>query len=723
VIYTSGSTGRPKGVAMHHRGVCNYVHWAVRAYGAGEGNGAPVFTSVAVDLTLTAFLPLFAGRPVHLLPEESPVEALAQVIRRGPDFGLMKITPIHLGLLNALLEPGELAAAARTLVIGADILPAELTLPWREHAPGVRLFNEYGPTETVVGCSSGLVPADAPRAGALPVGGPIANLAFHVLDAQLRPVPPGLPGELYIGGAGVARGYLGRRALTAERFVPDPFAAAGARMYRTGDRARWLPGGTLMVLGRIDGQVKVRGYRVETGEVEAALRRHPAVRECLAAVREDRPGDRRLVAWVVADAAPALAAELREHLNVMLPGYMVPDAFVVMDALPQTPTGKLDRKALPAPACGVGDDGVDEPRSYEEVELIRIWEELLGVEGIGPGQGFFELGGNSFLALRLFARVNRDMEVDLPLTTLFAGGTVRAMAQAVRAQRAEPAGPPSPVVPLQKGGGLPPLFVVHASDRGVMGYVNLVRHLGAGQPVYGLRDLGDDLARPIAGIAAEHVRAVRAVQPSGPYYLAGWSFGGFVAYEMAVQLEAEGQQVAFVGLIDTMSPVAAQEWPWNGDADLVAALAAEVAASARRPLVIDPAELEGLELDAQLRRAVEILHAHGAAPEGFDAAALAAQCKIIRDRDRSYAGYLPGRFSGTVTLFRADEQTPWHHEFFAPLGETEVRTLGWSRHVGAAVEVHSVPGSHATLLSEPNTRVFARHMREALEKARARAGG
>ena len=723
VIYTSGSTGRPKGVAMHHRGVCNYVHWAVGAYGAGEGNGAPVFTSVAVDLTLTAFLPLFAGRPVHLLPEASPVEALAQVIRRGPDFGLMKITPIHLRLLNALLEPGELAAAARTLVIGADILPAELTLPWREHAPGVRLFNEYGPTETVVGCSAGLVPADAPRAGALPVGGPIANLAFHVLDAHFRPVPPGLPGELYIGGAGVARGYLGRRALTAERFVPDPFAGAGARMYRTGDRARWLPGGTLMVLGRIDGQVKVRGYRVETGEVEAALRRHPAVRECLAAVREDRPGDRRLVAWVVADAAPALAAELREHLNVILPGYMVPDAFVVMDALPQTPTGKLDRKAIPAPAYGVGDDGVDEPRSYEEVELIRIWEELLGVEGIGPGQGFFELGGNSFLALRLFARVNRDMEVDLPLTTLFAGGTVRAMAHAVRAQRAEPAGPPSPVVPLQKGGGLPPLFVVHASDRGVMGYVNLVRHLGAGQPVYGLRDLGDDLARPITGIAAEHVRAVRAVQPSGPYYLAGWSFGGFVAYEMAVQLEAEGQQVAFVGLIDTMSPVAAQEWPWNGDADLVAALAAEVAASARRPLDIDPAELEGLELDAQVRRAVEILHAHGAAPEGFDAAALAAQCKIIRDRDRSYAGYLPGRFSGTVTLFRADEQTPWHHEFFAPLGDMELRTLGWSRHVGAAVEVHSVPGSHATLLSEPNTRVFARHMREALEKARARAGG
>ncbi|HEU0053417.1 MAG TPA: amino acid adenylation domain-containing protein, partial [Longimicrobium sp.] len=407
VIYTSGSTGRPKGVAMHHRGVCNYIDWGIRFYGAGRGNGAPVFTSMAVDLTVTNLLPLFAGRPAHLLPEESPVEALAEAIRARPGFGLIKITPIHLGLLNAMLAPGELSAAAETLVIGADFLSAEPTVPWQEHAPGVRLMNEYGPTETVVGCSAYLLPAGRHRAGAVPVGPPIQNLTFHVLDRHLEPVPVGLPGELYIGGAGVARGYLGRPGLTAEKFVPDPFVELpGARMYRTGDRARWVDGGDLAILGRTDHQVKVRGYRVELGEVEAVLRRLPAVRACVVVAREDRPGDRRLVAYVVAEGAEP--AELRGHLRRELPEYMVPAAFVMLDALPETTTGKLDRALLPAPVYGGEAPELDEPRSFVEARLLQLWEELLGAP-VGPSQNFFELGGNSLLALRLFAQVNRRL--------------------------------------------------------------------------------------------------------------------------------------------------------------------------------------------------------------------------------------------------------------------------------------------------------------------------
>ncbi|HYH79466.1 MAG TPA: amino acid adenylation domain-containing protein, partial [Longimicrobium sp.] len=224
VIYTSGSTGRPKGVAMHHRGVCNYIHWGVRAYGADQGAGAPVFTSMAVDLTVTNLLPLFAGLPVRLLPEENAVEALARALGERPGFGLIKITPIHLGLLNSLIAPGDAPAAALTLVVGADFLSAEPTLFWQEHAPGVRLMNEYGPTETVVGCSAYVLPPGKHRAGPVPVGHPIQNIRFYVLDAHLQPVPVGLPGELYIGGAGVARGYLGRPGLTAEKFVPEPFA-------------------------------------------------------------------------------------------------------------------------------------------------------------------------------------------------------------------------------------------------------------------------------------------------------------------------------------------------------------------------------------------------------------------------------------------------------------------------------------------------------------------
>ncbi|HEU4883152.1 MAG TPA: amino acid adenylation domain-containing protein, partial [Longimicrobium sp.] len=508
VIYTSGSTGRPKGVAMHHRGVSNYIDWGVRFYGADRGSGAPVFTSMAVDLTVTNLLPLFAGHPVTLLPEESPVEALAAAIRARPGYGLIKITPIHLGLLNTMLSPDELAGAAHTLVVGADFLSAEPTVYWQQNAPGVRLMNEYGPTETVVGCSAYLLPAGRHLAGPVPVGGPIQNLTFHVLDARMEPVPVGLPGELYIGGAGVARGYLGRPALSAEKFVPDPFAEAGARMYRTGDRARWQADGNLMILGRTDNQVKVRGYRVELGEIEAVLRRRPEVRECMVAVREDRPGDRRLVAYVVAPDGAADAAALREHARETLPEYMVPSAFVVMDALPQTSTGKLDRKALPAPEYGTdaGEGEVEAPRDEVEALLVAIWEALLGVR-VGPTQSFFDLGGNSFLALRLFAQVNRQLECDLPVATLFAGATVRRMAEAIRAQKAT-AGPRSPVVPMRAEGTLPPLFCVHPADRRVIAYVNLVRHLGAEQPVYGVQDLGDDLSRPVAAIAAEHVEAI-----------------------------------------------------------------------------------------------------------------------------------------------------------------------------------------------------------------------
>ncbi|HET7229393.1 MAG TPA: amino acid adenylation domain-containing protein [Longimicrobium sp.] len=432
VIYTSGSTGRPKGVAMHHRGVCNYIHWAVRAYGAGAGKGAPVFTSLAVDLTITNLLPLFAGHPVRFLPEESPVEALAEALRQEPGFGMIKITPTHLSLLTPLLTPEQARTAARTLVIGADFLNAEPTLFWQDHAPGVRLMNEYGPTETVVGCSAYVLPNGKHRAGPVPVGHPIQNIRFYVLDANLEPVPIGLPGELYIAGAGVARGYLGRPALTAGKFLPDPWGGSGERMYRTGDRARWLADGNLLIVGRTDNQVKLRGFRVELGEVDAVLRRHPAVRDCLVTVREDRAGDRRLVAYVV---GPSEGVPLREHLSASLPEYMVPSAFVRLESLPQTPTGKIDRKTLPAPEYG-GGHGRHETTDPLELELIAMWEELLGVDGIGPTRNFFELGGNSILALRLFARVNRRLGCSLQVSTLFADATVRHLAQAVREQNA-----------------------------------------------------------------------------------------------------------------------------------------------------------------------------------------------------------------------------------------------------------------------------------------------
>jgi thioesterase domain-containing protein len=583
-------------------------------------------------------------------------------------------------------------------------------------------MNEYGPTETVVGCSAYVLPTGKHRAGPVPVGHPIQNIRFYLLDTHLEPLPVRLPGELYIGGAGVARGYLGRPGLTAERFVPDPFADAGERMYRTGDRARWLHDGNLMILGRTDSQVKVRGYRVELGEVEAALRRHPEVSECLVVVREDRPGDRRLIAYLVASAGAADRV-LREFLRRGLPEYMVPDAFVRLDALPQTSTGKLDRRTLPPPEYGGTESESEAPCNETEVQLIRIWEALLGVDGISPTENFFELGGNSFLALRLLAQVNRALGCSLQVSTLFAGATVRRLAEAVLREQSPAAALEPAIVRLQPDGWLPPLFCVHSSDRRVLGWVGLARHLGPNQPVFGVQDVGDDLSRPLDRIAAEHVRAVRELQPEGPYYLAGWSFGGFLVYEMASQLERQGQAVAFVGVGDAMSPLLAQERLGYDPLKLLVGVASDVAEHSGVTLGVGTEDLEGLHPDEQLRRVIEALQARGAAPAGFDAAALRANCEVIRDRTTSLFGYVPGGFSGTLTLFRAETVRDDYERFFAARTDEEKHTLGWCRISPRAVEVHVLPGTHNTIGTEPHVRVFAERVREALALARSRAGG
>jgi len=442
VIYTSGSTGKPKGVMIPHRGLVNYLTWCQRAYPLEAGQGAPVHSSISFDLTITGlFVPLLVGRRVQLLPAALGVETLREALRNGTNFSLIKITPAHLELLSQQLSPSEAAGRTRAFIIGGENLLAESITFWQDFAPDTVLVNEYGPTETVVGCCVYQVPAGERKTGSVPIGRPIINTQLYILDTHLQPVPVGVPGELYIGGEGVARGYLNRPELTAERFIPDPFSGGvGARLYKTGDLVRYLPDGNIEFLGRTDHQVKIRGFRIEPGEIDAALGGHPALREVVVVAREDKSGNKRLVAYVVPEQEPApTTSELRHFLKEKLPKYMVPSAFVTLETLPLTPSGKVDRRALPAPDGARPELEGDyvAPRTPVEEELVSIWAQLLGIERVGIYDNFFELGGHSLLATQLISRLREAFQVELPPHSLFEAATVADLAVVIAQHQAE----------------------------------------------------------------------------------------------------------------------------------------------------------------------------------------------------------------------------------------------------------------------------------------------
>jgi amino acid adenylation domain-containing protein len=441
LIYTSGSTGRPKGVLIPHAGIVNYLVWCAEAYHAAAGRGAPVHASIAADAIFPSlFAPLLVGACVYFYPEEQALDALGNDLVNQGGFSFIKITPSQLEVLNYRLPAADARGWVDTLVVGAEAVRSEVLRFWHAHAPTMTLLNEYGPTETVVGCSIYPMPPGTQFSGAAPIGLPIANLRFYVLDAAMQPVPIGVPGELYIGGAGVAWGYLNRPDLTAEKFVPDPFSGeAGARLYRSGDVARYLSDRTANIafLGRSDDQVKVRGYRVELGEIESLLERHAGVREAAVLAREDRQGGVRLVAYVVAEAGVAPdAEELRRYLQAWLPEYMLPTAFVALEQMPLAPHGKIDRHALPTPElAGPHLVSYVPPRTALETQVAAIWADVLGCQRVGIHDNFFELGGHSLLATRVMSRVCSTCGLNLPLRSLFETPTVAGLAEQIVQQQ------------------------------------------------------------------------------------------------------------------------------------------------------------------------------------------------------------------------------------------------------------------------------------------------
>jgi amino acid adenylation domain-containing protein len=437
VLYTSGSTGMPKGVMVHHQGLVNYLWWASQAYAADTGLGTPVHSSVGFDLTITSLLlPLLSGQRVVFLPEDQEREALRYALQQGQEYTLVKLTPSHLEMLQLTSVSYEALENTHAFIIGGEALLKEQIVFWQTHTPKIRLINEYGPTETVVGCSIYEVSPNVKEiSGIIPIGRPIANMQLYLLDAALNPVPIGVQGEIYIGGIGVARGYSNRPDLTAERFIPHPFSEQpGARLYKTGDLAKYRVDGVIEFLGRQDNQVKVRGFRIELGEIEAALRNIALIAQCVVLLQEESHHDQHLIAYIELHRGATLSIqETRQALREYLPEYMLPSDFVFLEALPLTENGKLDRRALPR----LEDIQIERlthlssPRTVTEQLLVSIWSDLLHKERIGIHDNFFDLGGHSLLGAQLVARLRSTFNVELPIRHLFEAPTIAELARFV----------------------------------------------------------------------------------------------------------------------------------------------------------------------------------------------------------------------------------------------------------------------------------------------------
>ncbi|MEU5956289.1 amino acid adenylation domain-containing protein [Streptomyces sp. NPDC047525] len=431
VIYTSGSTGAPKGVMVTQRGLANHLRWAARDLMGGAG-GAPLFSSIAFDLPATnLYVPLITGRPVHILPAGLDTASLGEALAAGAPYAFVKLTPGHLEVLTHQLAPEVLRELAGTVLVAGEALPSRLANHWLGLLGPGRLVNEYGPTETSIGATAH--PVTGTQNGTVPLGGPLPNTTTYVLDARLRPVPVGVPGELHIGGEGLARGYRGRPSLTAERFVPNPYGPAGSRLYRTGDLARHLPDGTLDFLGRIDNQVKIRGYRVELGEIQHRLTEYPGVKDAVVVVHETEDRGPEIAAYVVpSDGRAPDRTALRAHVAATLPDYMVPAVFTPVESIPLTSNGKLDRRALPVPDQDI--KPYVAPATPTEEAIAAVWGNVLGLERIGADDSFFDLGGHSILAVRMLA-AGREAGLPLAVWMIYQAGTLAELAELVDAER------------------------------------------------------------------------------------------------------------------------------------------------------------------------------------------------------------------------------------------------------------------------------------------------
>jgi amino acid adenylation domain-containing protein len=700
VIYTSGSTGRPKGVVGLHRGMINRFTWMWRAYPFVAGDVGCQKTSVGfLDSMWEIFGHLLKGVPLVIIPDD----VVKDPYRFVETLRAHKVTRLVLvpSLLRAMLQlPDDRAKRLddlRYCVSSGEALPLDLAEDFRKQFPHTRLLNLYGSSEVSADVTFYEV-TDIGHRPSVPIGRPIANTQVHILDKNLQPAPIGVVGDIYIGGESLSRGYLDQAELTAEKFVASSSGdGSGSCLFKMGDLGRYLNDGNIEYRGRRDHQVKVRGFRVELGEIETVLATHSQVRQVVVVVREEEGAEKRIVAYVVPDGPAPAASELRDYLRPKLLDYMIPSAFVILEELPLTPGGKVDRLSLPEPSTTLAGKKNDIARPLTEYELAlkNIWEALLKVNPIGVRDDFFALGGHSLLAVRMLNEVEKLYHRRIPLVSLFQSATIEHLGKILAEANGSITWPT--LVEIQKGNAKPPLFCVSVPNVNALGYVTLARHLGPAQPVYGLQaqypeDLqGEHSQKAVDELATEYLKAVREVHPHGPYQFVGMCRGAHIAFELARRLEGEGEEVALVGILDT--------WVMENTYNKFL----YVRYYARRLQAFMRLGARD-QLQFIKKKTLRKGKLGGGQPvsSGNRSPALANPMKTY------FPGpdFQPKTYRGRVSVFRARRQ---------PLDRIRDKELGWSKLALGGVDLHYVPGKHGeSVLREPHVRVLADELKQCL---------
>jgi amino acid adenylation domain-containing protein len=738
VIYTSGSTGKPKGVEISHEALVNFAQAAVQEYEITQSDRILQFASISFDASVEEIYPCLITGGTLVLRSEEMGYSPSLLLEKSCDYGItiLDLPTAFWHLLTTELANNlqlQLPPSIRLVIIGGEAVNPKQVQIWHQLVgTSCQLINTYGPTETTVVATSYKIPHQLDNLSTIPIGRPLPNLQTYILDKNLQPVPVGIPGEIYIGGAGLARGYLNRPELTAEKFVVNPFAQGEeSKLYKTGDLARYLSAsrdttsheGQIEYLGRIDNQVKIRGFRIELGEIESTITLHPNIQQTVVITKEDNLGDKRLIAYIVPHPEDTLTTEeIRGFIKQKLPQYMIPSIFIFLETLPLTLNGKIDHRALPAPeqARYESEATFVAPRNQLELQLATIWQNILGIQIIGIHDNFFDLGGQSLLAVRLFAEIHKSFNQKLVLSTILQASTIEQLAKVISQKKY--LSNSSYLVPIQPSGSRVPFFCIHGAQGEVLFLKSLANHLSPDQPFYAIRAPGQNgEIAPLTCIkemAKLYLEEIKTIQPQGPYLLGGYSFGGLVAFEMAQQFQEQGQEVSLLALLDCYAPGSLRSLSLSkiGLQHFRNFLAIGSDYVFKKLKTLQTRSLYRLFKGETMRNnyfhhLTSTKYFYNLINEfpNYTIQDLEAWENLYKANLQASTNYIPSVYPGKITIFRVVNDST--QDFYQP-----VENCGWSE-LSNQQEVYDCTGDHYSFIEEPHVQRLARQLQACLVSA------